>query len=78
MKPEVRAARLRRAEREGSLACQVPGCRTFIRGWTGLDQLTKLRAHYDRVHLVTLTMDAALNLRERMEADQRNAVEAER
>ena len=73
-----RTARLQRAEREGSLACQVPGCRTFIRGWTGLQQLDKLCAHYGRAHLTGLTMAQALELRERMEADQRAAVAEER
>lgn len=52
----------------GALLCLVPGCRSAIRGWTGLDELTKLRAHIVRSHLAAINPNEALELRAKWES----------
>lgn len=53
-------------DRFDRLKCPVPGCRTYIAGVTGLDEITKLRKHYRRVHLARLDTLDALELRDRL------------
>jgi hypothetical protein len=48
----------------------MPKCRHEIRGWTGLDELMRLRAHFLRKHKIDLSMDAALKVREVIEAGE--------
>ena len=50
------------------LKCPVPGCKKIIRGMTGLQELQKLRSHYERAHLARITMEEALELRRRIES----------
>lgn len=54
-------------DENGVLLCLVPGCRSRIKGWTGLDELTKLRAHIVRSHLATINPNEALELRAKWE-----------
>lgn len=50
-------------DRFDALNCQVPGCRASIRAMTGFQEIEKLMAHMRRVHLSSLTMNEALELR---------------
>lgn len=59
-------------DRFDGLQCEVPGCRVIIRATTGLQELQKLMKHYERAHLVRLSMDEALKLRARMEVPLEN------
>lgn len=58
------------------LKCPVPGCRRWIAGTTGLDEITKLRTHYWRAHLARLDTNEALELRSRLDAEEREAATA--
>lgn len=55
---------------DDSLKCRVPGCGKVIRGWTGLDELTKLRQHMRRAHLTEWDTHQALLWRARWELEQ--------
>jgi hypothetical protein len=52
---------------DDGLRCEVPGCRTTIHAFTGLQELQKLIQHYWRAHHARLSMTDALELRSRME-----------
>lgn len=49
------------------LKCQVPGCKVFIRGITGLDEIMKLRKHLNRAHIAEVGCVDALELRAKWE-----------
>jgi len=59
-------------DRFDGLKCEVPGCRTTIRAFTGLQELQKLIKHYWRAHHARLSMNDALELRSRMEVPLEN------
>jgi hypothetical protein len=52
----------------GGLKCQVPGCKKIIHAMTGLQEITKMRAHMKRAHLASITPSEALELRAAWEA----------
>jgi len=52
------------------LRCTMPGCKTVIRAWTGLQEIQKLMKHFEGKHKLVLTMDRALEFRVAMEAGE--------
>lgn len=50
-------------DRFDGLRCQVPGCKKVIYALTGLQELSKMRAHMKRCHLAHVTAGEALELR---------------
>lgn len=49
------------------LNCTMPKCRAKIHGWTGLDELLKIRQHFSRKHHYNLATDEAAEVRLAME-----------
>ena len=47
--------------------CTMPGCKATINGWSGLEELTRLRRHFERKHKIALYTDEAAELRNVME-----------
>ena len=47
----------------GNLKCPYPGCKTVIQALTGLQELQKMRQHFNRKHRKKLTLEEALNVR---------------